>query len=1056
MTMSDGFATGFRLSPQQKHLWMLQQAGDAYRARCDIQIAGRLDRARLERTARGLTARWEILRTTFRCLPGVTVPVQAIQPELPPSFTSEVREESADFDLASGPLFALRLAELGPDRHRLTLELPALCSDAAGLGRLACELAASYLNGASVAPGEEEPMQYADLAEWQHELLGEDEGTAFWRRQDLSACDAVDLPGSVSGAPFAPCALQLPGLAELEEATAGLAARCGVAVEAVLLAAWQALLWRSTGAAEIAVGLVCDGRRLAELRNAPGPLSRHVPVHWAAAAGETITDLAIRAAQAMSDAVRRQEYFALPEEGSNFFRFSFEAAEEPGRVEAGGVVFNIGAPRAAVDRFAVQLACIRGAGGLAGELRYDAGALPEAQAARLASRLETLLRDALNRPQAELGSLRAIGDEERQAEIQGWNETSVHYPDCRAVHRRIEEQARSRPGAAAVISAASVVTYGDLNARANRLAHYLRSLGVGPETRVGVHLERSPEVVVAVLAVLKAGGAFVPLDPDYPAQRLAWTLADSGAAALLTRGELLTWLPEVEVRTIRLDAEAAQIAASSAEEPQGDPLAGNLAYVIYTSGSTGRPKGVGVPHAALTNYLSWLDATYPIGPGDRLMLKAAFSFDVAVRELLWPLASGAGMVVAAAGGQRDAAYLARLAAEHGVTVLNFSPSMLTPFLEQPELAACTRLVRVLAGGEALPRQVRDRFFERLGEASLHNHYGPTEATITSTSWTCRRGNGSRTVPIGRPLGNVRALVLGRDLEPVPAGAPGELAVGGAGLARGYLGNPAATALAFVPDPHSRVPGERLYLTGDLARRLPDGSLEFLGRSDDQVKVRGFRIELGEIELVLREHPGVKAAAAVVREDAPGDRRLAAYVVPAGPQAGLDARGLRDWLRERLPEHMIPAAFVALDALPLSPSGKVDRRALPPPEAAREAGRRFVAPRSPVEEAVAGIWAEVMKLERVGAEDDFFTLGGHSLLAMQVVSRLQEVFRTPLPLRVLFEESTVEKLSSALVAAEPQPGQTEKIAHTLKRVRELSAEGVHHLLAERRASSGGAA
>ncbi|HEY2738608.1 MAG TPA: amino acid adenylation domain-containing protein, partial [Thermoanaerobaculia bacterium] len=675
------------------------------------------------------------------------------------------------------------------------------------------------------------------------------------------------------------------------------------------------------------------------------------------------------------------------------------------------------------------------------ELRFDAGALPEQEAEHFARRFETLLGDALARPQTEIGALCALGEAERLRELSACNQTEVLWPDVRPVHRRVEEWARRQPAAAALISEAGTLTYDELNGQANRLAHHLRSLGVGPETRVGVRLERSREMVVAVLAVLKAGGAFVPLDPEYPEQRLARMYASSGAAVLVTRS--------------RLDEDAAAIAACPAEDPDGGPSPGNLAYVIYTSGSTGAPKGVCVSHASLANYLSWLDASYPLAPADRLLLKAAFSFDVAVRELLWPLAAGAALVIAAPGGQRDAAYLAELIARHGVTVANFVPSMLASFLEQPNLAACSGLRRVLSGGEALPARLRDGFFARLESATLHNHYGPTEATITSTWWTCERGDERRFVPIGRPLANVRALVLDRFLEPVPAGVPGALAVGGAGLARGYLGDSAATAQAFVPDPHAGAPGERLYLSGDLARRLPDGSLEFLGRGDDQVKVRGFRIEPGEIEHVLGESPEVAAVAVALRGDAAAEPCLVAYVVPAEPRAGVAIPGLREWLRSRLPEHMVPAAFVVLDALPLSPSGKLDRRALPVPDPSRpEAGHRHVEPRDPVEEVVADVWAEVLKLERVGAEDDFFALGGHSLLAMQVVSRLQETFRAPLPLRVLFEENTVEKLSRALVAAEPRPGQTEKIARVLRKVRELSAEGVRAELAERRAPGEG--
>ena len=1017
--MSEGFGQGFRLSPQQRRLLLLQQAGGeaAWRARCEIRVEGDLEEERLWRAVEQVAARWEILRTVFPRLPGVALPVQEIRAE---------------------PPFPFVKLEGEPAARRLVVELPGLCSDAAGAGLLARDVAVAYLQGLPGAPPapRDEPMQYADLAEWQHELLGEEQGTAFWRRQDLGEPADVDLPDAVAGLGFEPRVLPLPAVAPLAVPLAALADRLGVSAEAVLLAAWQVVLRRSTGHPGFVVGLVCDGRRYEEVRDALGPLSRHVPLRCPVAEEESFAALPPRVEAALREAVRHQEYHAAPDRAESFLRFSFEALHEIPAVAAAGVTFRIGAPRAAVDRFTVQLGVVRGPGGLQAELRFDAGALAAEAAEQLARRFETLLGDALARPQAAVGELALLGEDERRGELEGWQPAPVAWPDRRPAHRRIEEQARRHPGAPALLWEAGSLTFAELNERANRLAHHLRSLGVGPEVRVGVRLDRSPELVVAVLAVLKAGGAFVPLDPDYPEQRLAWMLAGSGAQVLLDRA--------------RLAADAALIAACPAGDVEDDPYPENLAYVIFTSGSTGAPKGVGISHAALANYLSWLDATYPLGPADRLLLKAAFSFDVAVRELLWPAAAGAGLVIAAPGGQRDAAYLADLIARFEVSVANFVPSMLASFLDQ-DLSRCAHLSRVLSGGEALPARLRDRFFARLASTSLHNHYGPTEATITATWWTCERGDERRTIPIGRPLANVRALLLDRFLDPVPAGVPGALAVGGAGLARGYLGDPAATARVFVPDPHAAAAGGRLYLTGDLARRLPGGSLEFLGRGDDQVKVRGFRIEPAEIEFFLGESPRVASCAVAVHGDGAAERRLVAYVVPTDPRDGLAAAELREWLLARLPEHMVPAAFVRLEALPLTPGGKLDRRALPAPDPARpEAAARFVAPRDPVEEAVAGVWAEVLKLDRVGVEDEFFALGGHSLLAMQVVSRLQETFRAPLQLRALFEENTVEKLARALAAVEPRPGQTGKIARALKKVREMSAESVRTELAERRA------
>ncbi len=517
-------------------------------------------------------------------------------------------------------------------------------------------------------------------------------------------------------------------------------------------------------------------------------------------------------------------------------------------------------------------------------------------------------------------------------------------------------------------------------------------------------------MVVSLLGVLKAGAAYLPLDPDYPAERLGWMIADAHVPVLLAQERLLPALPPTQARVLCLEA---------GWEGDGEPASPTglsdqgLAYVLYTSGSTGRPKGVMIQHRGIVNRLLWMQEAYGLSADDRVLQKTPYSFDVSVWEFFWPLITGAHLVVARPGGHRDSAYLAELIRSERVTVTHFVPSMLQAFLEVPDLSGCASLRLVVASGEALSPGLRRRFRERLA-ARLENLYGPTEASVDVTAWDCAAEARGGIVPIGRPVANTRIHLLDRPLQPVPAGIPGELCIGGVQLARGYLNRPDLTAERFVPDPCGETPGDRLYRTGDLARHLPDGAVEYLGRLDFQVKVRGFRIELGEIESVLASHPGVREAVVVARGEDAEDRRLVAYVVP---QAGAapEVPELRAFLAARVPEHMVPPAWVVLDELPLTPSGKVDRRALPAPEAAGAAAGAFVAPRNPVEEMLAAIWAEVLGQERVGVQDNFFHLGGHSLLATRIVSRVRTVLGVELPVRALFERPTVAELSVAIEA-----------------------------------------
>jgi amino acid adenylation domain-containing protein len=646
------------------------------------------------------------------------------------------------------------------------------------------------------------------------------------------------------------------------------------------------------------------------------------------------------------------------------------------------------------------------------KIAYDTSRFEADTISRMLGHLKTLLEGMVIQPTQCLASLPLLTAVERRQLLVEWNDTQVDYPQDACLHQLFEAQVERTPDTIAVKFEDKALTYRELNQQANQLAHYLRGLGVGPDTLVGVYMERSLEMVVSLYGVLKAGGAYVPLDPEYPAERVAFMLEDAQAPVLLTQQKLVADLPKSGAKIICLDSDWANFIKQSTENLVNEASPENLAYVIFTSGSTGRPKGVMNSHRGICNRLLWMQDAYHLTPADRVMQKTPFSFDVSVWEFFWPLLVGARLVVAQPGGHRDSAYLVNLIVEQGVTTLHFVPSMLQVFLEDRNVEQCRSLKRVICSGEALSYPLQQRFFEHL-KAELHNLYGPTEAAVDVTYWACRPKSNYSIVPIGRPVANTQIYILDSHMQPVPIGIPGELHIGGAQVARGYLNRPELTAQKFIDDPFSHESGARLYKTGDLARYLPDGDLEYLGRIDHQVKIRGFRIELGEIEAALGQHPAVREVVVITREDEPGNKRLAAYIAPEQNQQPTPTQ-LRNFLSQKLPDYMIPSAFVILDALPLTPNGKVDRRALPVPAQARpDLEYDRVSPRTPTEAALTRIWAEILGLEQVGVHDNFFELGGHSLLAAQVIFRARDAFGVKLPLRRLFETPTIAELAVAI-------------------------------------------
>jgi amino acid adenylation domain-containing protein len=620
-------------------------------------------------------------------------------------------------------------------------------------------------------------------------------------------------------------------------------------------------------------------------------------------------------------------------------------------------------------------------------------------------------------PQQRISQLPMLTEVEQQQLLFEWNNTQAEYPLDKCIHQLLEKQVERTPHAVAVVFEGQQLTYNELNCRANQLAHYLQSLGVKPDTLVGICVERSLEMIVGLLGILKASGAYVPLDPDYPIERIIFMLEDAAVKVLLTQQKLINKLPEHQAQLICLDADWELISQFSQDNPITDVQATNLAYVIYTSGSTGQPKGVMLSHSNLSNHMFWMQETFPLTKTDRVLQKTPFSFDASVWEFYAPLLVGGQLLIAQPGGHTDSDYLLKTIAQQQVTTVQLVPSLLQMLLEQGGIENCQLLKRVFCGGEILPVALQEKLLSQLN-VNLCNLYGPTECCIDVTFWNCQREMYGQRIPIGRPISNTQIYILDSNLQSLPVGIPGELHIGGAGLARGYLNRPELTQEKFIPNPFSNYPDSRLYKTGDLARYLPDGNIEYLGRIDNQVKIRGFRIELGEIETVLKQHSQVQSSVIIDQEDTSGNKRLVAYIVPQ-KETTPTPNELRQFLKEKLPDYMIPSAFVIMESLPLTPNGKIDRRALPETNLCGEIELNFVAPRNLEEEILAKIWSQVLRVEPVGIYDNFFELGGDSILTIQIITRARKAGLELTPKQLFTHQNIAELATVATRVTESQ-------------------------------------
>ncbi|HGK4817488.1 non-ribosomal peptide synthase/polyketide synthase [Pseudomonas aeruginosa] len=1034
-----------RLSYAQQRMWFLwhlEPQSGAYNLPSAVRLNGPLDRQALERAFASLVQRHETLRTVFPRGADDSLAQAPLQRPLEVAFEdcsglpeaeqeARLREEAQreslqPFDLGEGPLLRVRLIRLGEERHVLLLTLHHIVSDGWSMNVLIEEFSrfySAYATGAE--PGLSAlPIQYADYALWQRSWLeaGEQERQLeYWRGKLGERHPVLELPTdhprpavpSYRGSRY-----EFSIEPALAEALRGTARRQGLTLFMLLLGGFNILLQRYSGQTDLRVGVPIANRNRAEVEGLIG-LFVNTQVLRSVFDGRTsvATLLAglkdtVLGAQAHQDLPfeRLVEAFKVERSLSHSPLFQVMYNHQPlvADIEAldsvAGLSFGQLYWKSRTTQFDLSLDTYEKGGRLYAALTYATDLFEARTVERMARHWQNLLRGMLENPQASVDSLPMLDAEERYQLLEGWNATAAEYPLQRGVHRLFEEQVERTPTAPALAFGEERLDYAELNRRANRLAHALIERGVGADRLVGVAMERSIEMVVALMAILKAGGAYVPVDPEYPEERQAYMLEDSGVELLLSQSHLKLPLAQ-GVQRIDLDRGAPWFEDYSEANPDIHLDGENLAYVIYTSGSTGKPKGAGNRHSALSNRLCWMQQAYGLGVGDTVLQKTPFSFDVSVWEFFWPLMSGARLVVAAPGDHRDPAKLVALINREGVDTLHFVPSMLQAFLQDEDVVSCTSLKRIVCSGEALPADAQQQVFAKLPQAGLYNLYGPTEAAIDVTHWTCME-EGKDAVPIGRPIANLACYILDGNLEPVPVGVLGELYLAGRGLARGYHQRPGLTAERFVASPF--VAGERMYRTGDLARYRADGVIEYAGRIDHQVKLRGLRIELGEIEARLLEHPWVREAAVLAVDG----KQLVGYVVLES-EGGDWREALAAHLATSLPEYMVPAQWLALERMPLSPNGKLDRKALPAPEVSvAQAG--YSAPRNGVERTLAEIWQDLLGVERVGLDDNFFSLGGDSIVSIQVVSRARQAGLQLSP-RDLFQHQNIRSLALAAKA-----------------------------------------
>lgn len=1048
-------ATFAPLSHGQSALWFLHQldpTSPAYNVMCAAFVRPEADQQALSRAFQKLLERHSVLRTTYGAQEGK--PVQFVHPRLKsdlqvvdasnwtwPQLEAELhRQADVPFDLEHGPVVRLHLYQRSQEQGVLLIMAHHIAMDFWSID-LVCEELEQLYQADTAGTSLQLPRlatQYVDFVDWQQRLLSSEAGEQmyeYWRDHLQGDLPVLDLPTDRPR----PALQSFNGRShrfrwpdELSRQVLALAKQQGTTLYATLLAVFQVLLHRQTAQQDILVASFTAGRSQAELEPIVGYFLNPIVLRGRPSPGMRFSEFLTQVRETALDGVTHQDYpFSLLVE-------RFQPARDPSRSPIFQVAFGLDRPRRVVtdgprdaasngsagpatdlglEPFLVgqqgapldlMLTMLTMAESMSGALQYNSDLFDETTIVRLVEQYQQLMTSVVSDPDQRIEELCLLSDEQQHTLLHDWNDTRRTYPRESCVHKLFEQQAQQTPAAVAVSQGERQLTYQQLNQQANQLAHYLQSIGAGPGQLVGICMERSPQMLLGLLGILKAGAAYVPLAPDTPPERLAFMLQEGQAQIVVTRSDVLEHLPKWQGKLVCLDRDWSRISQQNTQPPPATASAEDLAYVIFTSGSTGKPKGVQIEHRSVVNFLHSMQRTPGISADDTLLAVTTLTFDISVLELFLPLTVGAQVVMVGREVAADGQQLAETLIRSEATIMQATPATWRLLVEAGWEGS--QQLKILCGGEALPRDLADQLLPRCD--SLWNMYGPTETTIWSAVDHVSDEVGP--VSIGSPIDNTQIYILDARMQAVPVGVTGDLYIGGDGLARGYLDRPELNAERFVSDPFSSAPHARLYKTGDLARYRADGRIEFLGREDFQVKVRGFRIELGEIETHLNQHPAVCESVVVARQvsDKLDDKQLVAYLVPHDEQVP-NVSELRDFLKQQLPLYMIPAVFTTLDTLPLNPAGKVDRQALPTPDDSRPRLRHeFVAPRNEIEELVADIWASILNLDQVGVHDDFFELGGASIQSLEIAQRLTAAGYQASPV-MIFQYPTIGDLASAI-------------------------------------------
>ena len=1046
MELENQVIEGFRLSPQQKRLWLLQQDNPVYRVQGAILLEGNLKSEALQAALQQVINRHEILRTAFLRPQSITTPIQVIKASSPllcnqidlsaweaQQQLSQIdyllqQEKFMPFDLETGVNLRCSLLKLSTQKYILIVTMPSICADSWTLNNLVQEI--SYFYDYSVNEEiDEEVVQYIQFSEWQNQLLEDEQavsGQEYWQNLNLSLVDTLKLPFELKSSQaankfnFHTVEFQIPP--HLVDKIEVIAQQYDTDISVFFLACWQVILWRFINQADIVIGVGCDGRKYEELQTSYGLFAKYLPLHCQLQKNYHFSEFLQILGSNLKNIYKWEEYFtwekyaelSSSEVDSCWLPFNFEFQQQSATYSAGEVSFSIYKDYTCIEPFKLKFECVRTESVVA-KLHYDSNRFCAEDIQRLARHLQTLIESAIACPSATINQLEILSVSDRQ-QLLVFNNTQVDIPQNKCIHQLFEEQVQSTPDDIAVVYEEQQLTYIQLNQRANQLAHYLQTLGVKPEVLVGIAVERSLDMIVGILGILKAGGAYLPIDPALPKEAINFRLQNAQVSLLITQTHLGD-MQDLNFKCVYLDV----VPNESATNLDSGVTNANLVYTIYTSGSTGNPKGVSIEHSSLVNYVNAILARIELPSAAHFATVSTLAADLGNTVIFPSLCTGGCLHIISSERATNPEALAAYCRNHPIDCLKIVPSHLEALLTASDPKAILPRQRLILGGEAVSWELIEKIHKIAPNCVIFNHYGPTEATIGVTTFkipnpTTSQERPQGTVPLGYPLANTQIYLLDEDLQPVPMYVPGEVYIGGHGVARNYLHQPKLTAQKFIPNPFSSQAGARLYQTGDLARCLSDGSIQFLGRIDNQVKIRGFRIEPGEIEAVLCQHPKVQQAVVIAREDEPGNKCLVAYIVAKEAIASHSQfiTQLRDFLRNKLPEYMIPAALVLLKALPLTPNGKVNRYELPAPiDNNSELETAFLAPRNHLELQIAQIWEDILNIKPIGVTNNFFDLGGHSLLSVRLIARLQQQFQQDIPLSSLFQAGTIEHLAGII-------------------------------------------